>query len=315
MTKKMNRREFIRTSASIGAGSVLAGTLGTSLAPSIAFGTEAAVDVGVVQGEAYLENTKRAVRMVGGIGKFVPGGSKVAVLANPQKNNPGAFTSPEVLRGVLQLCKEAGAGKIGCISWIPEKSWVSTGLKAVIDAEGVELVITDLKDESRFRAVPVPKGVALKEARIMKTLDDYDLFIDVPVTKDHSGNKFTGTLKNLMGLNSPLSNRAFHKENWKTDPGDIRHLDQCIADLNTVVRPALCIVDATEFIVTNGPFGPGKLHKPMKVVAGTDRVAMDAYCATLWGLTPQEIHTITMAHSHGLGEIDLKKVSVKEAVV
>ena len=31
-----------------------------------------------------------------------------------------------------------------------------------------------------------------------------------------------GTLKNLMGLNSPVSNRTFHMENWTTDIGAAR---------------------------------------------------------------------------------------------
>ena len=29
--------------------------------------------------------------------------------------------------------------------------------------------------------------------------EDYDVLIDMPITKDHAGNKFTGTMKNLMG--------------------------------------------------------------------------------------------------------------------
>ena len=62
------------------------------------------------------------------------------------------------------------------------------------------------------------------------------------------------------------------------------------------------MVDATEFIITNGPFGPGELHRPQKVVASTDRVAVDAYCATLWGLEPASIIMIDKAHGHGLGE-------------
>jgi uncharacterized protein (DUF362 family) len=71
-------------------------------------------------------------------------------------------------------------------------------------------------------------------------------------------------------------------------------------------------VDATEIIITNGPFGPGEILTPRKVIAGTDRVAMDAYCCTLWGLDPKQIHTIVLAHKHGIGEIDPKKVKIKE---
>jgi len=134
----------------------------------------------------------------------------------------------------------------------------------------------------------------------------------MPITKDHAGNKFTGTMKNLMGLNSPANNRTFHRPNWKTDPNDVAHLEQSIVDLNKAVKPALNVVDATEFITTNGPFGPGELIKPQKVVAGTDRVAVDAYCAGLWGLKPEDIVQIKRASEQGLGEMDLGKLSVKE---
>ena len=307
MSKEINRRDFIKTSTAIGVGSVL----GSTLIPNITLSTEA-IDMSVVKGPDYLANAKKAVELLGGMKKFVPRNSKVAILANPQRNNPGAFTKPEIVRATIQMCKEAGAAEIGCLSWLPEKNWEDTGIKKVVDSESVNLVITDLHDESLFKPVPVPKGIALKEARIMKTLYDYDVLIDMPITKDHSGNRFTGTMKNLMGLNSPASNRTFHRENWTTDADSIRHLEQCIADLNTIVHPDLCIVDATEFIITNGPFGPGKLHRPLKVVAGTDWVAIDAYCSTLWGLNPADLIAITKAHEHGIGEIDLKKVKIKE---
>jgi uncharacterized protein (DUF362 family) len=308
MAKPISRRSFIKESTAIGIGSLVGADLLSALSGE-------AVDVSVVQGKDYFKNTLKAVEQLGGMQRFVPKNSRVAILANPQRNNPGAYTCPQVLAAAVRMCKKAGAKEVACISWLPLKNWENTGLKKAVDDEGGKLVVVDLRDESLFKPVPVPKGKALKEARIMKELYNYDLLIDMPITKDHAGNKFTGTLKNLMGLNSPLNNRTFHKPNWKSDVNDIRHLDQCIADLNTVIKPALCIVDATEFIITNGPFGPGKLHKPQKVAAGVDRVALDAYCCTLWGLKPADIFTITMAHEHGLGEIDLEKINIKETTL
>ena len=309
MTKKISRRSFIKKSTTIGVGSLVAGSIipGLSIAAS-----KQKVDIPVVQGQNYFDNTIKAVEQLGGMQQFVPEHSKVAILANPQRNNPGAYTKPGILRATIHMCKKAGAKEINCISWQPEENWENTGLKKVVDEEGANLVITDRKDESLFKPMPVPNGKSLKDARIMKTFFNNNVFIDLPITKDHAGNKFTGTLKNLMGLNSPMNNRGFHKPNWTTDINDIRHLDQCIADLNTIITPDLCIVDAAEFIITNGPFGPGKLHKPQKVVAGTDRVAIDSYCCALWGLDAKDIITITSAYEHGLGEIDLKKVKIKE---
>jgi hypothetical protein len=37
---------------------------------------------------------------------------------------------------------------------------------------------------------------------------------------------------------------------------------------------------------------------------------MDAYCCTLWGLKPEDIFQIKMAHDLDLGEMDLKKVNI-----
>jgi uncharacterized protein (DUF362 family) len=306
MALTIGRRDFFKKSAQ--AGLTLA--LGRTLAAASGRAAKASV-VAVGICDDYGQAVVKAVSLLGGIKKFVPKGARVALLPNVQSRHPGSFTKPEILRAVIRLCKKAGAKEVSCLSWQTAKQWDDTGLKAVIDAEGAGLKLFE-KDESLFKAVPVPGGQALKEARVLADLYSHDLFINMPITKDHAGNKFTGTMKNLMGLNSPANNRTFHRPNWKTDPDDIAHLEQSIVDLNKAVKPALNVVDATEFIVTNGPFGPGQLFRPGRVVAGTDRVAIDAYCAGLWGLKPEEIVQIKRAAEQGLGEINLDKVVVKE---
>jgi len=314
MKKNINRRDFIKQSTRFG----LSLALGSTLIPGIfsrysggALRTEK-VDLAVVSGNDYFKSTLKAVEMLGGIEKFVPRNSTVALLPNTQSNHPGTYTKPDIVRAVIKMCKQAGAREINCLSWLPEKYWEATGLGKVIKNEGVTLKIVDLKDESLFKSRSIPKGKTLKETKIMKEFYNNDIFINIPITKDHAGNKFTGTMKNLMGLNFPAVNRFFHTGDFKTMPDDVQHLDQCIADLNTIIKPDLCIVDATEIITTNGPFGPGKLVKPQKIVAGVDRVAIDSYCTTLWGMRGQDIVMIRQGHEHGLGEIDLKKIKIKE---
>lgn len=313
MTKKITRRTFIKETTAIGATSLIGGSLITGSGGLLSAGEK--VDISVAKGKDYLESTLMAVEKLGGMKRFVPKGARVAILPNAQRNNPGVYTSPDVVRAVVRMCKEAGAKEINCLSWLPVENWEKTGLKQAVEEEGARLVLVDRKDESLFKPVPIKNGKVLKEARIMAEFFKNDVFIDMPITKDHAGNKFTGTLKNLMGLNSPMNNRTFHKKDWTTNINSITHLDQSIADLNLAVKPDLCIVDATEFITTNGPFGPGKIIKPMKVVAGTDRVAIDAYCCTLWGLEAKDIIMIDKAYEHKLGEMDLKKVTVKEFTV
>lgn len=312
MTEKYGRREFLRKGAGLG----LSTALGSSLLSTMSKASPSfeAPDIAVVTGGDYLKNTIRAVEMMGGIKAFVSKGSKVALLPNVQSRHPGTFTGPDVLRGVIRMCKEAGASEVNCLSGLTQKHWEDCGLLAVVQDEGAGLKLT-AQEDSNFTAVPVPLGKAIKEVRLMKEFSTHDVFINLPITKDHIGTRFTGTLKNMMGLNSRANNRSFHKENWKTDPKDIGFLEQCIADLNTVIRPALCIVDATEFIITNGPMGPGELSRQKKVVAGVDRVAIDTACAALWGLKPAEVGVLKMAVEHGLGRMDLTKVKVSETTL
>jgi uncharacterized protein (DUF362 family) len=317
MREKIGRREFLSRSAKLGFSFAVGGSLLSDWKAHGALPIAAGrgIDVAVAKGVDYSQCTVRAVELLGGMEKFVPKDSRVAILPNVQRWHPGTFTKPDIVRAVVQMCFKAGAKEVNCLSWLEMENWEKTGLAAVLKEEGATLKLVS-NEESNFKPVKVPKGKALDEAMPMKELDNNDVFIDIPITKDHAGNKFTGTMKNLMGLNFRQNNRAkFHKENWTTDINDIKHLDQCIADLNTVLKPVLCIVDATEFIVTNGPMGPGEITRPQKVVAGVDRVPVDAYCCTLWGLRPEQIFQIQMGCEHGLGKMDLTKVKIKEVAI
>ena len=75
-----------------------------------------------------------------------------------------------------------------------------------------------------------------------------------------------------------------------------------------MVRPPdLCVLDATEFITTNGPGGPGKLARPGEVIAGTDPLAMDALACAHLGLDPGDVFILSKAAESGVGELDVSK--------
>lgn len=316
MASKFGRREFISKSAKIGVSAVLGKRLISELADSpMAALAKDGTDIAVITGTDYAAMTAKAVELLGGIERFVPKNARVVLLPNVQSKNPGTFTKPEILRAVIKMCKNAGAKEIACLSLLTQQHWDGAGLAQVVQEEGIVLKLIS-SEAANFRTVPIAGGSVLTEAKITNELYNYDLFINMPITKDHAGNKFTGTMKNLMGLNSRDHNRAnFHKPNWTTDPAAIEHLDRCIADLNTAVKPTLNIVDATEIIRTNGPMGPGELIKPLKVIAGVDRVAIDTTCASILGLKGEELAQIKKAYEKKLGEIDLTKVKIQEVKV
>jgi len=312
--KKIDRREFIKRSAQVGVSAVVGGALyGNQRPDALSYTLEGdLIDLSVVEGDDFFRTTEMAVAQLGGMEKFVPKGAKVAILPNVQRWHPGTFTKPDIVRAIVHMCWQAGAAEVNCLSWLEMKNWESTGLDKVLKEEGASLKLI-ASEEANFKTVKVTNGASLDEAMIMKEFYNNDVFIDIPITKDHAGNKFPGTMKNMMGLNYRVNNRSkFHKENWTTDINAIRHLEQCIVDLNTLIKPDLCVVDATEFIITNGPMGPGDIIKPHKVIAGVNRVSVDAYCTTLWDIEAKDIIAITHAHKRGLGNMSLAELSIKE---
>lgn len=313
MKKKITRRNFIKESAAFSVSTSLV----TSGLSNIMEDAEKKnfphknIDVAVTIGGDYFENTKKAIEILGGMSKFVPKNSSVLLLGNVWRV-PGTYTKPDIFRAIARMCRDAGAKKITCVSPMPIKNWEQTGNAAVLKKEGVALKLFDYRDYSQFKRVPIPRGILLKKAEIVKEYYTHDVFINVPICKHHIDTVFSCTMKNLMGLNSYRNNRKFHIDKTDQKIDKAQYLAQCIADLNTVVTPALNVVDATEFIATNGPMGPGKIIKPQKIVAGVDRIAMGAYCIGLLNKKINDVIKIRKGYKHGLGEMNLSKVRVHE---
>ncbi|MBN3036690.1 MAG: DUF362 domain-containing protein [Bacteroidales bacterium] len=90
------------------------------------------------------------------------------------------------------------------------------------------------------------------------------------------------------------------------------YLSQCIADLNLIRQPDLCVVDALECILENGPRGPGETIRPNRIIAATDLVAADAYAVSLLGFAQEDILTTRFVSELGLGRSDISVLSVME---
>jgi uncharacterized protein (DUF362 family) len=74
-------------------------------------------------------------------------------------------------------------------------------------------------------------------------------------------------------------------------------------------------VDAIRILTANGPTG-GNLKDVKQldtVIAGTDIVAVDSYCTSLFGLKPEDVPYIKIAAAMGLGSSNLDGLSIKEA--
>jgi uncharacterized protein (DUF362 family) len=257
-------------------------------------------DIAVVEGDTASGMVRKAIALLGGIENHVKKGDRVVLLPNPQGGRPGVSTNAEMVAETIHLCVEAGAAEVTVASIHPPERWFSAGIKEAVDSAGS--VIHWPQSDQDWIEVSVERGEILGKVRIVKRAVENDLLINMPIAKQHDSTGLTCTLKNLMGFHA--NNRPFHQ--------GAGHLHRCIVDLATLFSPGLLIVDATTVLAENGPFGPGRVISPNKVVAGTDMVAVDALCCGLFQMTPNQIPHIVGSHEMGLGEIDLSQIKIQE---
>jgi uncharacterized protein (DUF362 family) len=306
MKKVISRRIFFRNAVVAGAAAFIPDEV-ISFAPA----AERARVVSV-KGSDYYAGTMKAVEMLGGIGKFVRRGDRVAVIANSPWNNPGTYTNPDITLALLRMCMSAGASRVTSLLAIDNDYWFRGSRGSKHKSE-----IAALKISASKKRQELPKSKILKYAEYSAELLDADVYINIPIAKDHLGTRFTGNLKNLMGSTTRDTNHRMHLPDGKTGEfyGFIDHLSQCIADLNTVRMPDLSICDVTEVIINNGPTGPGNIKKVSTVLAGTDALAVDVTGAMLIDRNPADILIFRYASEHKLGEarpdhIDIEKTEV-----
>jgi uncharacterized protein (DUF362 family) len=138
----------------------------------------------------------------------------------------------------------------------------------------------------------------------MKDILDAQVLINIPVAKSHSATGVSFGLKGQMGM--IWDRESFHSQ---------FNINQAIADLATVIKPQLTILDATRALVSGGPGGPGEVKKPNLVIAGIDPIAVDSYGVSIvpWygqNFKGRQVEHILAAHQRGLGKIDVDQFKI-----
>ena len=303
---KTDRRVFIKAGFAIGAVGVVESTgIGRAFAA-----VTARPDIVAVKGADAFASTFKALEALGGMKPFDVKGNRVGLLINAPSHwkLEGSHTRMEVALAVAKMCLDAGAKEIVTLPVLGPKFWSGSPL-----TQTHAKVIKSIKECSgKTGETKIPRGVLLKSGKVRPELLDVDVLINIPIAKHHVGTMFSGNLKNMMGGLDHETNAFFHTGSGKTGYEDVDFLSQCFADLNTLRRQSLCVVDATVVLGTNGPAGPGDLLKPRKVVAGTDPVAVDAYCVILHGRKPNDVVMLAKAAAAGVGRADFQKLNVQE---
>lgn len=301
----MDRRTFVRD--------VLLWSAGLALAPPrflvvpAALAEEKAPPVlAVAKGKDYAALVEKAISALRGMRQFVREGDKVVVKPNigwDRTPEQGGNTHPLVVKAVVQQALAAGAARVQVFDRTcneERRCYTTSGIRAAVEAIGDSRVRVEFVDQRKFVPVEIQRGKALTKVQIYKEALEADCYINVPVAKHHSLSRLTLGLKNSMGV-------------LGGDRGQMHTaLGQKLADLATVIRPKLTIIDATRILLRNGPQGGslGDVRVTDTLIVTADPVAADAYATTLFDLKPADIESTVAAHALGLGEMDLGKVRV-----
>ena len=249
---------------------------------------------------------REAIDALGGMKRFVSPGASVVIKPNIcvayHTYEYAATTNPTVVATLVTMCLGAGAKRVRVMDMpfggTPESAYNVTGIADAVKQAGGEM---EVMSRVKFVNTTIPQGKDITAWEIYQDILKADVLINVPIAKHHSLARLSLGGKNLLGTVSKPSN--IH-----------RNLDQRIADLASLIRPTLSVVDAVRILKNHGPTG-GSLNdveQTNTIIASHDLVAADAYAATLFGKTGTGIAYIKACADMGLGTLDLKSVKVEE---
>lgn len=326
----MNRREFCRRLAEVGGMALLAPLIkacapsetiptapaptattglhptipGTSAAPSpmatevppsptaIPSPTQASqmARIALVKTGDRAEGVRRALDL---LGTNPVRGQRVLLKPNFNSADPApGSTDPDVLRALVVRLKDMGARAIT----VADRSGMGD-TRAVMQQRGV----LDLARELGFTVVVLneltEQDWVVRRSQdyhwshgyaVPRMLLDAECVVQTCNLKTHRyGGHFTLSLKNSVGFVAKTVRAGGY--DYMSELHSSPYQRQMIAEINTAYAPALIVMDGVEAFVDGGP-DRGKKVQAQVVLAGTDRIAMDALGVAilrLFGTTPE----------------------------
>lgn len=305
-SRAMTRREFLRLAGAAGATAALAQAcrstgLSSGLGPTPAMEGAQAMPtstpfsphstptvvvptptpeslvgrVALVRTTDRADGLRRAVDLLGV--RLQPGAE---VLVKPNFNSadptPGS-THNEILQAMIERLQEWDAGQIS----VGDRSGMGD-TRAVMQAKGVfdmaetfgfETIVFDDLPADQWASLDAPGSHWARGFPVARIGLESEV-VQLCCLKTHRfGGHFTLSLKNSVGM---VANRVPGESYAYMDElHGSSHQRRMIAEINAAYAPALVVLDGVEAFTSGGP-DAGKIVRPEVVLAGADRVAIDA---------------------------------------
>ena len=302
----MDRRKFLKQVGLWSAGLIFSPPVFDMMSLAEA-ASENMPEILVTKGTDLPAMVRGMMEALGGIQSVVKTGDKVVIKPNigwDRTIEQGANTHPLIVSELVKLCLDAGASRVLVFDRTcneERRCYQNSGMAPALEKIKDKRFHLDYADDRKFVPVIIKNGLVLKEWEFHRDALEADCYINVPVAKHHGLSRLSLGLKNIMGA---IGGRR----------GTLHYdLGPKLADLNTVIRPKLTLIDASRVIVKNGPQGGDSADVKIldTLIASRDPVAADAYATTLFGLLPKDIVATVEAHKRGLGQMDLNQCHIR----
>jgi uncharacterized protein (DUF362 family) len=252
--------------------------------------------VAVIKGERGHEPVFKALDLIN-YKSALAGWDKVLIKVNfitDKTWDTGATTDPIVVEAIIRKLRDLPV-KVYVVEsdatiTSADRAFEKTGMKDMCERNGVEyLNLRYVKDKVELA---IPDGEALKSITVPRLVTEAAV-ISAAKLKTHVNTGVTLGMKNMFGLLPEKFKGKYH----------LKGISKVIVDINTVLKPALTVIDGFVGMEGSGPTD-GTPVKMNLIIAGTDTVATDATACRIMGIDPHEIKHIRKAHEKGLGNID-----------
>jgi uncharacterized protein (DUF362 family) len=274
------------------------------------FKTPSRTEVAVSHGQGPYQNTLTALKSIplkAVQGRRVLLKPNAGRMAQPGR---GITTHPEVVAAAIDAFQQAGAevavGESPITGVKTMEAFEITGVAEV--ARKRDCPLLDM-DKRPFVEMDIAAGRVLHRLKICPEVLEFDVIVSIPVMKMHMHTDVTLSVKNMKGCLWRRSKVELHML-APIEGSDEKPINVAIADMASVLRPHLAIIDGTVGMEGLGP-SAGESKALDCVVVGVDAFAADAVACRLMGTRAEDVPHLFMGAKRKLGVIDIEQITVR----
>jgi len=272
--QKMSRRRFLQATSTASLSLTLGPVIARANSQSGRSGnTGTATKVAVVKTESREEGISRALSTLDIEDEFE--GHEALIKPNFNTADPfPASTHNDTLVKLIEELRNRGSGPItlGERSGPPptEEVLEDKGIYQLSEKYGFDLINFDKLSEEDLPLQKPERSHWKNGFRVARPVLEADKVVSTCCLKTHQfGGEFTMSLKLSVGI---VPRRGYDYMGELHSSSDMRKM---IAEINQVYSPSLILMDAMEVFTDGGP-SSGERKRANLIVAGIDRVAVDA---------------------------------------